>query len=98
LPLSSLLGLKRGDGRPEAGPVQPQRAFKGAEVAPFAANIALVAYACDGADDDVVVELVVNERRVPVPGLDCIFCPIADVRAHFGRWTTQFFDQICLVE
>ncbi|EQC41244.1 hypothetical protein SDRG_01219 [Saprolegnia diclina VS20] len=94
LPLSSLLGYKKGDRPLQAAALQPQRHFKSAVVSPFGANIAFVLYACEN-EADHVVQLQINEKQLPIPGLDCIFCPLAQLEEHFARYTTMDFDHMC---
>ncbi|OQR93313.1 formyl-coenzyme A transferase [Thraustotheca clavata] len=92
LPLSSLLGYKKGDRPLQASAIQQQRLFKGAEVSPFGANIGLILYTCQ---DKFLVQLIVNEKQHPIPGLDCIYCPLDDVLLHYEQWTIHSFEQLC---
>lgn len=91
LSLMSTLGLFR-DELPLLASNRDQlidRNFKTSNIAPYSANVAFVVYACDnymteaGSGRSFLIQLLVNEEPVMIPGCDSLLCPYNEVRDRY---------------
>ena len=114
LPLASLLNLSRFDSifhlenghfRAETPiKVAGTRQFKGAALAPFAANVGFVLYEClaPPAEEQTVsykVKLLLNEREVPIAQCnDEVLCDFFALEKNLRQWLSDYdFDAVCHV-
>lgn len=69
------------------------RKFHGAEISPFAANIAVGLYRCSA--ENYVTKFFVNEVAVHIPACGHTICSFLDVMNYYSRLAYCNFDHIC---